>query len=840
MKYGETLAQRSVLEWLPYNLDYTEIKQLIKRDTTGRPLVKTPGARVEFESELFDVFMDQLSRIDLFVKSKAGEVDRRLGHCTRQVAALERRDTGGQLSAKRVDRYAKIEQEIERASYDIQCLSRFVHVQHTGFLKLLKKYKKWTGSSGLSDRFLPVLESPTAFHKLGFQKNVLQVADLLDAVRAAFAGPPVRTVTSTQPRTHVMFEGKSSQKSPLSLDFSQAIRDPRHTERHVDLDISLAISPPLASGGGKAVFWVHYDHLIELQVLLLKNLSLQSVSPTPSAYSSPTLTRRNSAISTIWKDDEVVLVVLDDLDRFSDVQSSATVDQVAKASSRSAGQVRWCCRDHEAIIAVSDASGSIHNEAIGQKEENMSAKLKRKHIEKLFNPPTTEEHGKIYELMEEKKEKDIAKIRSWLQKHKNIMPLVKIIAKRTRFAGNVPEGRAWAFLDKDIRMLKFGEGCSWIGDSDDDEFMLNSQNRNMAEFPHAVLEVHWEGHKVPEFLKELETSHMVEQVRGFSLDVHAVAVLHQPRKMSPPFWLHALNKDIRKTPLSTPRHSRRSSSHLIFSSASSNLSTGATSVIATHDSTDAMESSATLIGETDYSSSSGLKKKSLRKLKRSHSGAEAVTGERYWSEYNDDEDNEEPYTILIHPSKAPDNDVQDQSLSEFIKNGVSSSLRSMRDLFRSSTETRERTPLLRTSTASSDLSSDIDLEARARANGTISGINYSTFTNPVTPQVVSSSVHLVFVFASIASLVTTAVLATNSSLMNHKHKLGSGILAIDLEVFSGVLVSLILSGFGLAMFVMANPRVGFVHKAVVWVTFVSVCIGSGALLAMVGSSEVGS
>lgn len=45
------------------NLDYNEIKQLIKRYTTGRPLVQIPELKTVFEDEFFDVFMDQLGRV---------------------------------------------------------------------------------------------------------------------------------------------------------------------------------------------------------------------------------------------------------------------------------------------------------------------------------------------------------------------------------------------------------------------------------------------------------------------------------------------------------------------------------------------------------------------------------------------------------------------------------------------------------------------------------------------------------------------------------------------------------------------------------------------------------
>lgn len=50
---------RSLLD----NLDYNEIKQLIKRYTTGKPLVQVPELKTAFEDEFFEVFVDQLGRV---------------------------------------------------------------------------------------------------------------------------------------------------------------------------------------------------------------------------------------------------------------------------------------------------------------------------------------------------------------------------------------------------------------------------------------------------------------------------------------------------------------------------------------------------------------------------------------------------------------------------------------------------------------------------------------------------------------------------------------------------------------------------------------------------------
>lgn len=55
----------------PDNLDYNEIKHMIKRYTTGKPLVKLPEQKTDFEDEFLDILMDQLGRV--CISSKFGE-----------------------------------------------------------------------------------------------------------------------------------------------------------------------------------------------------------------------------------------------------------------------------------------------------------------------------------------------------------------------------------------------------------------------------------------------------------------------------------------------------------------------------------------------------------------------------------------------------------------------------------------------------------------------------------------------------------------------------------------------------------------------------------------------
>ncbi|KAI9822765.1 MAG: hypothetical protein M1832_002998 [Thelocarpon impressellum] len=198
MKYGETLPQRSIPEWGPYNVDYNDLKRLIKlRTTEDQPRAvdicgqgrRDTGALQAFEDELYGELVEQFQRIDLFVQSKAGEIQRRLDHLDKQIARLNKRDfpAGRQrISVRRLEKFSKAEEDVLRAGEEVRSLSRFIGAQRLAFHKLLKKYAKWTQSSSLLKRFLKVLDQPASFSRRDLQPLVLQWTEVLAAVREPF------------------------------------------------------------------------------------------------------------------------------------------------------------------------------------------------------------------------------------------------------------------------------------------------------------------------------------------------------------------------------------------------------------------------------------------------------------------------------------------------------------------------------------------------------------------------------------------------------------------------------------------------------------------------------
>ncbi|KAK0708376.1 hypothetical protein B0H67DRAFT_648448 [Lasiosphaeris hirsuta] len=195
MKYGEQFERESVPQWSLHNLDYNSLKHHIKVHTTKDQAIAIaiPGYQDitlrKFEDELYTELCRQHDRVDLFVASKADEIARRLHYVSNQIhrlllrCAVSRRDG---MSLKRQRRFAKYEQDLLRCREDVRSLQRFVNAQVVAFRKILKKYRKWTGSSSLGSRFRDtILSHPKSFTKRDFSLLQAECDDLLATLRAA-------------------------------------------------------------------------------------------------------------------------------------------------------------------------------------------------------------------------------------------------------------------------------------------------------------------------------------------------------------------------------------------------------------------------------------------------------------------------------------------------------------------------------------------------------------------------------------------------------------------------------------------------------------------------------
>ncbi|KAI8629954.1 hypothetical protein F5Y19DRAFT_474899 [Xylariaceae sp. FL1651] len=230
MKYGEQLEQASVPGWSLHNVDYNSLKHQIKAHTTkdqATAAIAIPGhqdyALKKFEDDFYLELCSQHSRVGLFVTSKADEIARRLRHLSGLVHELMLKCTGARgLSAKRRRRFAKYQSRIEECGQDIKALSRFVYAQTTAFHKILKKYKKWTGSTTLCSRFKEnILTSPKSFTNYNFAPLQLQYRELRATLEAA---SPYDTANIPEP-SHTEQRDRTSRRASSCLESQQSSQD---------------------------------------------------------------------------------------------------------------------------------------------------------------------------------------------------------------------------------------------------------------------------------------------------------------------------------------------------------------------------------------------------------------------------------------------------------------------------------------------------------------------------------------------------------------------------------------------------------------------------------------
>ncbi|POR38637.1 Uncharacterized protein TPAR_01156, partial [Tolypocladium paradoxum] len=195
MKYGQQLERESVPEWSLHNLDYNSLKHEIKVHTTRdqASAMAIPGhqdtALGKFEDGLYAELCRQHDRVDMFVGSKADEISRRLEHLNSNIQRCIRKYASGSAtggSLKRQRRFAKYEHELLRCGDDVHALSRFANAQVVAFRKILKKYRKWTGSVTLTSRFNEtILGDPRSFTRRDFTPLQARHDEILADLRAA-------------------------------------------------------------------------------------------------------------------------------------------------------------------------------------------------------------------------------------------------------------------------------------------------------------------------------------------------------------------------------------------------------------------------------------------------------------------------------------------------------------------------------------------------------------------------------------------------------------------------------------------------------------------------------
>ena len=500
------------------NIDYNEIKRAIK-EHTSKPqtrAISIPGNRVDapssdtFEEELFDTLCEQHERINLFVTSKLGEIQSRLTNAHRELARLNSRyhvPKRKSIPARAAEKFSTVEGQVMLAGEELQLLSTFVAIQNQGFVKLLKKYKKWSGSEQVEHRFdREVRRRPDSLAKKDLTPFLSRYSAVLAAVREPFeAGLSWSAVNTRAPNPQA-----SSSNGVSSHDYGipqkptiDELRQIYENGSEVDIDTALA-TLPFGQHAGHATFWIHKDNLIQAHILVQQHMHIRKLQNTPS------LSRASSRMSLPSDDylssDRSGLLVCDDLQSFVKARQSITIKDLESFPGRKLEEATASIRyaSSEAVVTVDTSlsnSRGLRVDPLPIKQ----AKIKRKYIGQLFDldegtsirRDSTATGGSGASGLPV-----IQTVHTWFGNNRKIRPLARIESNRTRFVGlsNTSTIGLWATLDADILMSR-----SELANSD----LLTATSSESQSFPHALLELRWEGQKPPELLQKLDKSHLV-------------------------------------------------------------------------------------------------------------------------------------------------------------------------------------------------------------------------------------------------------------------------------------------------------------------------------------------
>ncbi len=395
-----------------------------------------------------------------------------------------------------------------RAGEELQALSRFIVAQRIAFAKLLKKYKKWTGSDVLESRFRRnVLGQPGDFTKETVAPLLDSWTDALYSVRTSYISYKDQAiVTPADPQP--LKSKPSEQDDNACNDVAAQIAAALENGTELEYDRTLA-STPLGDSGCRATYFVHPDNVLELLVLLLQHARRFSASPSPLFPSTPqdatpprssTGLSRNSDFGSIG---DTGTLILDEIERFAEKCSGWTVNDTERCSgllpAKATGYATWTPADEAAILVrdpnrdlkVYDSVASVRT-----KRKKLGYILSSYKMSSVDRPPS-----KYDPIVAE----DIKRIHQYLAKHKQVRPLAGIYSNRTRFVGvnNDASRGTWIVLDQNIAMKRAPPN------SDCNDDLLANGRRNAVAFPFAVLEIRQEGPISLDLIRLLDYSHLV-------------------------------------------------------------------------------------------------------------------------------------------------------------------------------------------------------------------------------------------------------------------------------------------------------------------------------------------
>lgn len=795
MKFGNSLFRLSVPKWASYNLNYNELKHLIKLRTSsaGGAPVPIPGSTDHrwsiLEDELFGILREQYDNIALFIRSKQGELERRLLHLEKSVRGTRRSASlySGRPSAQ-ARKYQKLLQEAENIGEDIQALSRFAAVQRTAFRKILKKYNKWTSNETLRKRL-----DKEVFCDGQLDLNLTDQAQQLAAVTATIKNLEEKLLDSDG-QSHASVRTDSTAASITKASISGIL--------HFDAAFS---STPFGESAGTATYWIHPDNIQEARLLLFRHMKILEAQAT--------LSRANSVDSNFSgkSGSSGQPAVCQTNVAFFDNPHRYVQDTSRHSPSRAALQARWATRLKESLVTMADMSP--------RSDYTWTVPIKKKELAQVLNREDAISKEKTAHAA------NLNIVKDFLSQHRDVKPLGVLESNRTRFVGlnNSAEAGTFAALDTDIVFSAF-----------DKELVVNTdaERINSSTFIHAVLEIRWEFGRKPEIVRALDTTHLAERVPNFSLE--SATIGSQNSEAANFSWKSLLEKDIRKLPVHQ-RSARRNEIQIGSSSGPSSTDAPA-SIFSTRErsggsDTSPMESMHNLPSQIQNAE---MKPKPKQKRARIESTPPKQSS-RYYSEYDDPEsefNQQEAYTIYVDPNEeAP-------GVATIRK--VSHALQSL--FIRPHGNKSERAPLLSSPTINEDDEASSDDESDGIQKPKHKGIPGYVRPSEVYKERLSRrqrqfETTLIIFYSGLLVLSYIFLLMSGILLTTGRKK---EVLEVDVGATVGVCVSFITTSLAMALVFMRKTRLSGIEKITLFLADTMIIVLGAAVVAGIVQRAQGS
>ncbi|EPQ54223.1 SPX-domain-containing protein [Gloeophyllum trabeum ATCC 11539] len=527
MKFGKKINNDLYGEWRPFYIDYNRLKRELKDRTTSKNWTE------DDEREFKLMLEHELDKIHDFQKQKTNELSRRIRDAEKTVKRLvveeqaeeahqltqshdpegqqremdhshdagsddDDEDDGDSEDLKSLDaledQFHELEEEVATLVADVHDLALYSKLNITGFMKILKKHDKQTGTP-LKPTFVTDYLEKRPFYKYNWDALIVKLSKLYDLVRTR--GHPV-------------------------------LGDP-------------------SAGGNQSAFvrqttkyWVHPDNLVHLKLAILKHLPVLVFNPDKE------FEPKDAAITSIYFDNEDLELYLGRLEKTEGAEAIrlrwyGDMDVKTIFVERKTHREDWT--GEKSVKARFPIKENKVN-AFLRGEYTMDDEFQE--LVRKGKKSQQEVDGMI----------QLANEVQYSILTKKLRPVMRTFYNRTAF--QLPgDARVRISLDTELTMVRednwdgrVRSGDNWrrmdIGiDYPFDQIPADDKEL----FKYGVLEVKLQtqyGQEPPEWVTDLVQSHLVEAVPKFSKFIHGCATLLPERVDLIPFWLPQMDMDITK------------------------------------------------------------------------------------------------------------------------------------------------------------------------------------------------------------------------------------------------------------------------------------------------------